>query len=86
MKEIFLNKEDIRWSGNIQEITATISKFKDDWLSQLDALSDEELQSTQYTKWAFEELSFFQLAGWLNLELMKNASEIGSVRFMFGSK
>lgn len=47
-------------------------------------VTEEDLNSKYYSKFPFNnEVEFHKLASWLNLELMKNASEIGYVRFEY---
>ena len=43
------------------------------------SLSNDELHSTKYCKWPFDNRSFYSLALWVNLELMKYVSEIGMI-------
>jgi len=38
---------------------------------------------TARTKWPFREGSFGDVVAWVNVELTKNAAEIGYARFLF---
>ena len=58
---------------------------KDTLLGQLAAiepLSDEDLRSPERTRWPLQDRPFGEIVAWVNLELMKNAAEIGYARFV----
>ncbi len=78
-----LNQENIHWPGNTAAVKEKIAQLHDEWKTMLTTLSDEELLSCERTKWPFEDKPFYKLAAWLNLELMKNAAEIGYCRFLY---
>jgi hypothetical protein len=78
-----LKQEDIFWSGSMVDTKNTILRLHKDWNDKLATFSDEDFVSTERTKWPFENEPFYELAAWLNLELMKNASEIGYCRFLY---
>jgi DinB superfamily len=81
-----LQRSDIDCYGNVEAAKEKMTALADRWENILANLSDEEFLSTEYTKWPFRDLPFHKVAGWLNLELMKNAAEIGSCRFDYASK
>ena len=81
-----LTKEDINIYENVESVKAKIDSLIERWQEKLDSVTEEELYSTRYSKFPFNnEVAFHKLASWLNLELMKNASEIGYVRFAYAS-
>ncbi|WP_419823054.1 DinB family protein [Anoxybacterium hadale] len=80
-----LTKEAVTWPGSAQAVKGEIELMEDKWRSLLTTLTDEELKDSSRTKWPFENRPFYELAAWLNLELMKNAAEIGYCRFMRAS-
>jgi len=53
------------------------------WWSMVLDHSFEEFLSSERTRWPFVERPFHELAAWLNVELMKNAAEIGYCRFLY---
>lgn len=81
-----LKREDLHWPGNMNAVREKMIKLRDEWRTALAKLSEEELLSCQRTKWPFEGRSFYELVAWLNVELMKNAAEIGYCRFLYGSR
>jgi hypothetical protein len=64
-------------------VRARIGVLQSEWVKALDGLSDDDYRSTARTRWPIQDREFSDLAGWLNVELMKNAAEIGYARFLF---
>ena len=83
--EGILTREEVNWPGDMEDVRRTMNKYHEDWRAILVTISEEEFISKNRTKWPFDNRSFYELAAWLNLELMKNASEIGMVRFLYGA-
>ncbi|HYE81767.1 MAG TPA: DinB family protein [Clostridia bacterium] len=81
-----LTREAINWPGSVTAAREKIIQLHDEWKTKLETLPDEELFSGKRTKWPFEDRPFYELAAWLNLELMKNAAEIGCGRFLYASR
>lgn len=81
-----LTREDVLWPGTMAAVRKKMAQLRDEWRTILTALSNEELLSCARTKWPFKDRPFYELAAWLNLELMKNAAEIGYCRFLFASQ
>ncbi|MBB6215346.1 hypothetical protein HNQ80_001435 [Anaerosolibacter carboniphilus] len=81
-----LSREDVTCLGNIKETRERINHLRDEWETAVAELSDHELFSTERTRWPFTDKPFHELAAWLNLELMKNAAEIGYCRFLYASQ
>ena len=74
------------WPGSADAVKNKISQLHDRWKTVLETMSDEDFISHTRTKWPFEDKPFYELAAWLNLELIKNASEIGYCRFLYASQ
>ncbi|MFT9848771.1 DinB family protein [Aneurinibacillus sp. REN35] len=81
-----LTRENIHWPGNSKAVREKMIQLRDEWKAALATLPDDELLSCKRTKWPFEDKTFYELAAWLNLELMKNAAEIGYCRFLYASQ
>lgn len=81
-----LTREDVHWPGSMAAVRERIGRLRDDWTAVLETMPDEELLSGGKTKWPFDGRPFCELAAWLNLELMKNAAEIGCGRFLYASR
>lgn len=80
------NHETVYWPGSIELSKQKIIEFHDKWRTLLETMPSADFLSTAKTKWPFQDKPFYQLAAWLNLELIKNISEIGSGRFLYASQ
>lgn len=78
-----LAREEVRWAGTAEGARARIVALHGQWRTALEGLSADDLRSSARTKWPFPDRPFGELIGWLNIELMKNAAEIGSGRFLY---
>ncbi|AWP27930.1 hypothetical protein PVOR_16424 [Paenibacillus vortex V453] len=78
-----LTREEVLSMGNIQETRDRINRLKDEWEREVAGLPGEALLSMERTRWPFEDRPFHELLAWLNIELMKNAAEIGYCRFLY---
>lgn len=81
-----LRREDVAWPGSVDELKDRIAQLHEEWSAALAALSDEQLASSEMTRWPFTDRPFFQVVAWLNIELMKNAAEIGYCRFLYAAR
>ncbi|WP_433501458.1 hypothetical protein ACQP1K_01510 [Sphaerimonospora sp. CA-214678] len=60
-----------------------MNECRDQWAGALKSLSQAELDSTTRSRWfADGSLTLGHVLAWANVELMKNASEIGSLRLL----
>lgn len=80
-----LTKEDITWPGSVESAKEKILLLHDKWVEAIRNMNDEDMLSEQYARWPFTGKSFTDIALWLNVELMKNAAEIGYGRFLFAA-
>lgn len=80
-----LIRENVLWPGNVKLVKDVIWELHNKWMDSFGELSDDEICLKNRTKWPFEDMPFYDLFGWMNLELMKNASEIGYCRFLYGA-
>jgi hypothetical protein len=81
-----LTREAVRWPGSADAVRARIAALKDQWLAALERLSPADLASNRHTRWPLQDKPFEEIVGWLNVELMKNAAEIGYARFLYGAR
>lgn len=79
-----LRREDIDWPGSADSARRRITLLHQQWRAAIDPLSDEDFESSSRTRWPFQARPFGDVVAWVNLELTKNAAEIGYVRFLFG--
>lgn len=81
-----LRREDVSWPGSAEAARTRIRGLHREWTEALEALSDDDLASDDRTRWPVTEGPFHGVVAWLNLELMKNASEIGYGRFLYAAR
>ena len=62
------------------DVLKDIMSLHEEWITCIKMLSIEELHSTKYCKWPFDNRSFFSLALWVNVELMKHVTEISMLK------
>ena len=81
-----ISRESIMWPGNADATRGWIDGLQMRWRSLLDELTDDDLRSVERTRWPFRDRLFGDVVAWVNMELTKNASEIGYARFLYGVK
>ena len=78
-----LTREAVTWPGTADGVREWLGRLRGEWLAALDNLSDSDLRSTQRTRWPFGDRPFGDVVAWVNVELTKNAAEIGYARFLY---
>jgi len=78
-----LTREDVEWPGSGEQVCEWLHDLSARWRRAIVALSDEDVQSTARTRWPFTDRPFGDVIAWLNVELAKNAAEIGYARFLY---
>jgi hypothetical protein len=80
-----LAREDVDWPGDASAVRARLGDLEQRWRTVLESLGDDDLRSARRTRWPFTSRPFGDVVAWLNLELMKNAAEIGYARFLYAA-
>lgn len=74
-------REEIRWPGSAEASAEWLRGLRDEWRTELSALSDADLDGTGRTDghplFGGATLTLAEVAAWVNFELAKNVSEIG---------
>lgn len=78
-----LTREDVVWPGDAEELRKWLVGLRDMWRAELENITDDELRSTRRTRWPYRDRPFGDVVAWLNIELAKNAAEIGFARFLY---
>ena len=81
-----LSREHVEWPGTADAVRASITTLHDQWRSRLDPLTDAELRSRKRSVWPYTDRPFSDVVAWVNVELTKNAAEIGYARFMYAAR
>lgn len=79
-----LTREDVTWPGSADAVKQSIVALQADWRARLATYDDAALRDTARTKWPFQDKPFADVVAWLNVELTKNAAELGYARFLYG--
>lgn len=78
-----LTRESVSWPGTADGVRMEIGRLHGAWRTTLERLTDEELRSPEHARWPFQGRPFGDVVAWLNVELTKNAAEIGYARFLY---
>lgn len=77
-----LERTSITWPGAAESMEA-IDGLRVRWLDRLETLTPDDLNRGDLTKWPYSDgRPFGQIAGWVNIELMKNVAEMSQLRRM----
>jgi hypothetical protein len=77
-----ISREDVTWPGDADGVREWLGRLHEEWRATVHRLGDDDLRSTERTRWPFRDRPFGDIVAWVNVELTKNAAEIGYVRFL----
>lgn len=78
-----LSRENVAWPGNAGDVRERLGRLLGEWQVLLEQITDDDMRSTQRARWPFQGRPFGDIVAWVNIELMKNAAEIGYARFLY---
>jgi hypothetical protein len=78
-----LAREDVTWPGDADAVRAWLGGLAGRWRAAVAATTPDELRSAERTRWPFVSRPFADVVAWVNVELAKNAAEIGYARFLY---
>jgi hypothetical protein len=78
-----LSRENVMWPGNADDVRGWLGRLQREWRVVLEQITDGDLRSAQRTRWPFQDRPFGHVIAWVNVELTKNAAEIGYARFLY---
>jgi hypothetical protein len=78
-----LTREAVMLPSSAEAAREQIIGLQAEWHAALASLSEADLRSQQRTRWPYTERPLVDVIAWLNIELAKNASEIGYARFLY---
>ncbi|MBM4186197.1 MAG: DinB family protein [Gemmatimonadetes bacterium] len=81
-----LTKDEVRWPGSAGGVRQWIRGLHDRWRAEVAGLAADDLASNERTRWPFRGRPFADVVAWVNVELTKNAAEIGYARFLFARR
>jgi hypothetical protein len=77
-----LSREQVLWPGHADAVREWLGRLQAEWRVLLERITDGELRSAERTRWPFRDRPFGDVIAWVNVELTKNAAEIGYARFL----
>lgn len=78
-----LAREGVTWPGDADGVRAWLGDLRDRWVGAAGGLSDDHLRSPARSRWPLTDRPFGDIVAWVNIELMKNAAEVGYARFLY---
>ena len=78
-----LGRKDVAWPGDADAVRSWLGELQGCWRDVLGGLTDADLRSSERTRWPFRDRPFGDVVAWVNVELTKNAAEIGYARFLY---
>ncbi|WP_437764518.1 DinB family protein [Sorangium sp. So ce764] len=81
-----LARENVAWPGNADDVRAWLGGLQGQWRAVIEQAADDDLRSTRRTRWPFQDRPFGDVVAWANVELTKNAAEIGYARFLYARR
>ena len=81
-----LSRESVLWPGSAGGVRAAVSQLESRWRQMLETITDDELRSSERSRWPIQHQPFADVVAWVNVELAKNAAEIGYVRFLYAAR
>jgi hypothetical protein len=77
-----LTREQVLWPGSADAVYLRLKELESQWRTRLENLTDADLLSVERSRWPIKDRPFGDIVAWVNIELMKNAAEVGYVRFL----
>lgn len=81
-----LTRERVQWPGGMDAVRTALTELRDRWQAAVAQLSAADLDLPRLTRWPFQDRPFADVIAWLNVELVKNAAEIGYARFLYACR
>jgi hypothetical protein len=78
-----MGRQDVTWPGSAERVRETLAAHHRRWRERLDPTGATGAPVPPEARWPFHDRPFEDVVAWLNLELMKNAAEIGITRFLY---
>lgn len=78
-----LSRDGVYWPGDADGVRSWLTSLRDRWRTRMELLTDDDVQSRDLGSWPYADRPFSHVAAWVNIELTKNAAEIGYARFVY---
>jgi len=80
-----LVREHVLWPGDAVSVRVWLEQLQARWISEVACLDSDQFRRAECTRWPFQDRPFGDVVAWVNIELTKNAAEIGYVRFLYAT-
>lgn len=74
---------DLEWAGSANGVRLRIDELRQKWRAILENSSETQWEESRPDGWPLPNSDLQTIAAWLNVELMKNAAELGMIRFLY---
>lgn len=81
-----LTRDSVVWPGSADGVRDWLGRLQTEWRVALEGLGPNDLRSPERTRWPFTSRPFGDVVAWVNVELTKNAAEIGYARFLHAAR
>lgn len=81
-----LSPEKLTCPNSSEECVVWLLTLHQKWKEYLSATSDKDLHSPERTNWPYQNRPFADVVAWVNIELTKNAAELGYARFLYATR
>ena len=71
------------WPGTAAGVREWLGSLQARWRGEIEQLTAEDLSSPARTRWPYKDRPFGDVVAWANIELTKNAAELGYARFLY---
>lgn len=85
-ESVTLDQNAIICPSSADDASSMLHAFNERWHGLITSITDEDLLSHERTRWPFQGRPFGDVVAWVNIELTKNASELGYVRFLYATR
>jgi DinB superfamily len=81
-----LERGSVAWPGSADSVRRVLDRLHCQWRAAIAGLSEPEFRSPAQARWPYRDRPFGDVVAWANVELVKNASEIGYARFRYAGR
>ena len=81
-----LQIKDVTWPDDANALRTRLLQLRNEWVDSLQKLEEKELMATTRSRWPWQNKQFSGIIGWANMELMKNAAEVGYIRYLYSQR
>jgi hypothetical protein len=81
-----LTREEVIWPGSAEAVRVQLDALAAAWRDHLEKLADADLTAPRGSSWPRADQTLADVFAWANVELTKNAAELGYARFLYACR